>query len=286
MRNHKNWVVIHALAATAILFVSSRAVLAQAIQDRQQIVTNGKATLQVTVRGRGIPIVFIPSLGRGVHDFDDLSRHLARSGYESVLPEPRGIGSSIGPLDGITLHDLAADVAAVIQALGGGPAILVGHAFGNRVARVVAADHPDLVKKVILLAAGGAVPMSKKTQEAFDRVFDATVSKEDRLAAIQSVFFAGGHDPKDWAGGWYPNVAKAQTAAGRATPTSEWWGGGSAPILVLQGTEDIVAVAENSERLAKEFPNRVRVVQIPHSGHAMLPEQPDLIAAAILDNIR
>jgi pimeloyl-ACP methyl ester carboxylesterase len=62
--------------------------------------------------------------------------------------------------------------------------------------------------------------------------------------------------------------------------------GGSAPILVLQGTEDVVAVPENSDNLAKEFPNRVRVIQISKAGHAMLPEQPDLIAAPILDKIR
>ena len=94
-----------------------------------------------------------------MHDFDELSQRLARSGYQTVLPEPRGIGSSAGPLEGITLHDVAGDVAAVIEALGGGSVIVVGHAFGNRVARVVATDHPLLVKHVVLLACGGAVPM-------------------------------------------------------------------------------------------------------------------------------
>ena len=78
------------------------------------------------MRGRGVPIVFIPSFGRGVHDFDELSKRLARSGYQTILPEPRGTGSSTGPLEGITLHDLAADVAAVIQAVGGGRAIVTG----------------------------------------------------------------------------------------------------------------------------------------------------------------
>ena len=265
MRNSQSSLAICALAIAVIVLIPTRTVLAQSIKDRQQIVRNGNAKLQVTLRGRGTAIVFIPSLGRGVHDFDDLSRRLAKSGYESILPEPRGIGASIGPLDGITLHDLAADVTAVIQALGARPVIIVGHAFGNRVARVVATDHPELVKKVILLAAGGDVPMSEKTQATFARVFDATLSKEERLSAIQSVFFAGGHDPKVWAGGWYFDVAKAQQAANRATPVNQWWAGGSAPMLVLQGTEDIVAVPENSAKLEKEFPNRVRVVQIPNS---------------------
>jgi pimeloyl-ACP methyl ester carboxylesterase len=259
---------------------------AQVEQERKQIVKNGKASIQVTVRGRGASIVFIPSYGRGVHDFDELSKRLARSGYQAILPEPRGIGSSTGPLDGITLHDLAADVAAVIQAFGGRPVIVVGHAFGNRVARVVATDHPRLVNHLVLLACGGAVPMSAKTREAFERVFDPTLSKEERIGAIRSTFFASGHDPMVWEGGWYFTVAKAQMAANAATRVEEWWAGGSAPILVLQATEDIIAVPENSERLAKEFPDRVRIIQIPKSGHAMLPEQPDLIASTMISNLR
>ena len=82
------------------------------------------------------------------------------------------------------------------------------------------------------------------------------------------------------------DTARAQQAANAATPVKEWWVGSSAPILVLQGTEDVVAVPENSERLAKEFPDRVRLIQIPNSGHAMLPEQPDLIASTMVTNLQ
>src|SRR2546422_11023473 len=111
------------------------------------MVKAGSASLMVTVRGQGQPIVFIPARGRSVEDFDDIGSRLAQAGYRVILPQPRGIGNSSGPLEGITLHDLAADVAAVIQAVGDGQAIIVGHAFGNRVARMTATDHPRLVKK-------------------------------------------------------------------------------------------------------------------------------------------
>ncbi len=280
----KKWIFMVVLVLPALF--PARIVYAQSVQEQHRIVKNGTARLQVTVRGRGTPIVFIPSLGRSVQDFDDLSRRVEKSGYKVILPEPRGIGSSTGPLEGITLHDLASDVAAVIRAFNGGPAIVVGHAHGNRVARAVATDYPRLVKQVVLLAAGGLVPMSKQTQEAFGRVFNPTLPKEERLAAIKLTFFASGHDATVWQGGWYFDVAKAQQAATAAVSIKEWWAGGSAPILVLQGTEDVIAVPENSAKLASEFPNRVRVIQIPNAGHAMLPEQPDLIATAILSNLR
>ena len=56
------------------------------MQERQQIVRNGKASLHVTVRGRGSPIVFIPFLGRGADDFDDFSRRLVTARSQAILP--------------------------------------------------------------------------------------------------------------------------------------------------------------------------------------------------------
>jgi pimeloyl-ACP methyl ester carboxylesterase len=47
------------------------------------------------------------------------------------------------------MHDLANDVAFSIRSVSDGPAVLLGHAFGNMLARMVTTDHPDLVKAVI-----------------------------------------------------------------------------------------------------------------------------------------
>jgi pimeloyl-ACP methyl ester carboxylesterase len=69
----------------------------------------------------------------------------------------RGIGESRGSLGDTSLHDLAVDVAEFLEAMDCGPAHLVGHAFGNRVARCLAVDRPSLVRSVTLLAAGGLI---------------------------------------------------------------------------------------------------------------------------------
>ncbi len=285
MHRCRNGVPGKAFAAVFVLFLTATSVFGQTARDQQRTVTNGPATLQVAVRGGGAPIVFIPSLGRSVHDFDDLSLRLEKAGYQVILPEARGIGASTGPMDGITLHDLASDTAAVVEALGGRPAVIIGHAFGNQVARAVAVDRPSLVKEVILLSAGGLVPTPKEVDEKVVRVFDPALPSDDRFAAMGMVFFAPGHDPRVWRDGWFLNAAHAQRAAQKATPVKDWWAGGSAPILVLQGANDVISVPENAERLAKEFPDRVRVIPIPSAGHAMLPEQPEAIASAILNNL-
>jgi len=260
-----------------------KAAVAQSELTRREIVRAGPATLQVTIRGKGEPIVFIPSRGRGAQDFDALSNRLAQAGYQVILPEPRGIGGSTGPLKGITYHDLASDVAATIQSLVGRPATVIGHDFGNRIARTLASNYPRLVKQLILLSAGGMVPRSPEVEKLTTHFWESALSREDRLAAIRQIFFAAGNDvPGTWEEGWYFEVARAQRASDTRTSLKEWWAGGSAPMLVVQGTEDVVALPENAKRLAAEFPGRVTLVEIPHAGHALLPEQPEQIEKEIL----
>ena len=107
-------------------------------------------------QGEGEPIVLLlPFGGLTVGYLEVLSRDLADAGYRVVRINFRGSGKSTGSGEGITLHTLADDVAGVIQALKLGPTNVAGHAFGNRVARTLAADHPELVHTVILFAAGG-----------------------------------------------------------------------------------------------------------------------------------
>jgi len=270
----------------AMICVVPEGALAQSSPIRREIVHAGPATIQVMVRGRGEPIVFIPSRGRGVEDFDTLSNRLVQAGYQAILPEPRGIGGSTGLLADITYHDLASDFAATIQTLVGRPATVIGHDFGNRIARTLASDHPRLVKQLILLSAGGMVPRSPEMEEATTRFWETPLSREDRLAAIRQIFFAAGNYDRTWEEGWYFEVARAQRASDARTPLREWWAGGSVPMLVLQGTEDVIAVPENANRLATEFPDRVTLVAIPRAGHALLPEQPEQIEKAILAYLR
>src|SRR5580765_5640998 len=98
---------------------------------RHVMVTRGDARLEVWTQGAGPAIVLLPSLGRGAADFDPIAASLADAGFRVLRPQPRGIGRSAGPWQGVTLEDLAADIAAVIERDNDGPAFVVGHAFGN-----------------------------------------------------------------------------------------------------------------------------------------------------------
>jgi pimeloyl-ACP methyl ester carboxylesterase len=270
----------------SVLWFAHASAVADFAAPSAQLIKAGTATIEVAVEGSGPTVVFVPSYGRGADDFADLAKRVAGAGFRAVLPQPRGIGQSAGPLQGLTLHDWAADVAAVVEATGDEPATIIGHAFGNRVARMVAADHPRIVKQLILLAAGGAVPAPPEIMDALARVFDERLSRTEHLAAVKAVFFERDHDPSVWEHGWHPDVYRAQRSAADATALASWWGAGSAPMLVLQAAEDAIAVPANSERLHTEYPSRVTLIKIPRSGHAMLPEQPDLIASLVIGYLK
>lgn len=250
--------------------------------DRRHLVEGPGGPLEVfDWDGGGAGAVLLPSLGRGARDFDDLADRLRRAGRRALCPQPRGLGSSTTELSGLTLADLADDVAAVVSSLLGAPAVVVGHAFGNRVARLTATRHPDLVRAVALLACGGLVPPSPEAAEALLRVFGPTLSDEEHLAAVATAFFAPGNDPAVWREGWNAAVAAAQVAATRATPVETWWAGGAVPLLVIQPADDVMAVPANAHHLAATYPDRVTLVEVPDAGHALLPEQPETVARVL-----
>src|SRR5262245_40584625 len=79
----------------------------------RELVRSPDGEIDVIVEGAGPPILLLPSRGRDSEDYDEVAHGLAQSGFRVLRPQPRGIGKSIGPLQGLTLHDFARDVAAV-----------------------------------------------------------------------------------------------------------------------------------------------------------------------------
>ncbi len=237
--------------------------------------------VEALVDGAGPLVVMIPSLGRPAEDFDDLARRVVATGFTAARVQPRGIGRSTGPMQDQTLFDLAADAALVIETMGA-PAIVIGHAFGQREARALAAARPDLVRRVVLLAAGGKVPIPEKARQALFGCFDGTLTPAQHLENVRDAFFAAGNDAAVWRDGWHAETARVQSTATQATPLAEWWGAGTVPLLVVQALQDAITLPENGRALKAEFGPRVTLVEIEGAGHAMLPEQPEKIAQAVL----
>jgi pimeloyl-ACP methyl ester carboxylesterase len=233
------------------------------------------------VQGKGPLIVMLPSLGRDVEDFEHISTLLVDAGYRVACPSPRGIGASTGRMDKLTLHDFGRDVVSVIDAEGGEPAFVAGHAFGNWTARIVAVDRPDLVRAVIILAAGPRV-VAQGPGAGLPHCMDKSLDAAVRLGWIKKVFFAEASDASVWLDGWNPEAANAHRAAKAATPIDTWWGAGNARILDVRALEDAFAPQEAGWQLSQDLgTQRVTTVAIANAGHALLPEQPTAVAQAI-----
>jgi pimeloyl-ACP methyl ester carboxylesterase len=207
---------------------------------------------------------------------------MIKRGYRVAAPEPRGIGKSQGPFEGISFHDLAADVAAVIEAEGG-KAVIGGHAFGQKVGRTVAMDHPDLVRCVIMLAGAGRAIIPAPVRMAIMQSSDPTLSDADRIEALKIAFFAPGHDPvaAGWLKGWYPEIKKVQLGAESRTKDDEFIPAGRAPILDMQAEFDTVVPPTARQDLKNELGERVTIQVIRDAGHALIPEQPAAVAAGM-----
>jgi pimeloyl-ACP methyl ester carboxylesterase len=252
--------------------------------ERVSYVQNGDAKLRVFVEGSGPAIVLLPGQGRGPRDFDELAKQLVSAGYRVVRPEPRGFGESVGPVEGLTLRDNARDVASAIEKVGAAPAIVAGWAYGNRVARMIASERPELVRGVVLIAAGGKFPPKPEVMAGLRTVQDKSLPLEKRAEAARTVLYG----PKSTISATdmrldevSATTIKAQLLA-PTVPLEAWWDGGKVPMLVLQGLYDVIAPPENGRSLKRDHPERVTLVEFEDLGHSMARERPDLVANAIV----
>ncbi|WP_438727752.1 alpha/beta fold hydrolase [Parasphingorhabdus sp. DH2-15] len=243
-------------------------------------------TIAYFVQGSGKSIILLPSVGREASDFNELAATLITHGYRTIAIEPPGIGQSALPDNDMTLFDLADDVAAVLRAelTTRENAVIIGHAFGNRVARATAASYGDQVDALILIAAGGKQPIPPRADRALKASFNPLNVASRRIGDIRYAFFANGNTVPDyWQRGWHINTAQLQAQAVRLTDAAKWWLGGNKPILVIQGDKDTIAPIEDAgQALVDDGKGRVEMVVVRKAGHALLPERPRVISDAVL----
>jgi 3-oxoadipate enol-lactonase len=134
--------------------------------------------LAVESTGAGPAVVFLHGIG-GTSNVYQVQADALSSTYQVIRPDFAGAGRS--PARGeISIDSHAADIAAVLDALGAGPAVVVGHSMGTLVARALAARHPARVAGLALL--GPVQPPDDAGREAI--VARAAVLRAEGPAAI------------------------------------------------------------------------------------------------------
>jgi len=124
------------------------------IGSHHRVIVNGVG-LHLVEAGQGPPVVML----HGFPEFWYSWRHqipaLAAAGYRPVAPDLRGYNESDKP-PGVASYrsdKLVGDVAGLIEYLGAGPVVVVGHDWGGLIAWLLVMRRPELVRGLVVLNA-------------------------------------------------------------------------------------------------------------------------------------
>ena len=114
------------------------------------------AEIHYTVTGSGPPLLLIAGTAcDGTYWSPYQAPDFARD-FTVITFDQRGTGKTVTHIPDYSTTRLAADCAAIIAAVGRGPAYVLGHSMGGRVAQLVALDHGQHVKALVLASTGSS----------------------------------------------------------------------------------------------------------------------------------
>jgi len=127
----------------------------------------------------GVPVVFLHSFGGDAANWRAQLGHL-RAERRAIAVDLRGHGGSDRPRDGdYTVPAMAADVAAVADALGLQYFVLVGHSMGGSVAVAYAGRFPERVAGLVAVGTPGRTPpeQASAVMERLEARYDETMAQ-------------------------------------------------------------------------------------------------------------
>jgi pimeloyl-ACP methyl ester carboxylesterase len=130
------------------------------------VIANGIA-LHVAELGSGPLVLLLHGMPTFWWTYAQQLIDLADAGFRAVAVDLRGYGASDKPPRGYDPTTMAADIAALVTALGERDAVLVGNDVGGLLAWTVAAHNPQVVRRLVVL--GTAHPLSLRHAILTDR---------------------------------------------------------------------------------------------------------------------
>ncbi|WP_433073223.1 alpha/beta fold hydrolase [Dactylosporangium sp. CA-052675] len=258
--------------------------------------------LHYMARGEGdTTVVFASGMGLS-RSVWGLVQPLVAARTRAVVYDRAGTGRSDDDPEPLTLGRMAADLDALLRALGDGPFVLVGHSWGGPLVRAAAAAEPDRVRGLVLVD-----PTDERCELYFAKAARRRFALTRRLVGamartglyrpmaarpgmVQPSDVAAEHRAEDF------TVRAARTMAAELECLLEDLGPlrdeppslGDLPVTVISGTAPArfdrgvrAAVTDAHRRTADALPNG-RLVPAAASGHLVMFTEPELIAAEAL----
>ncbi|UYP19512.1 alpha/beta hydrolase [Rhodococcus sp. Z13] len=260
------------------------------------IATVNGIPLNYQVKGTGDLVVLVMGTGSPgrVWDLHQVPA-LVKAGYRVATFDNRGIAPSGESVDGMTIDDLVADTAGLIELLGG-PAHVVGTSMGARVAQELALARPELVRKAVFLA--GHARMDRFQQvltEGERQLYDSGVELPAKYqAAVTAVMnlspasLADENSARDWldifefSSGRTSAGVRAQLGMDRAFDRRAAYRAIKVPCLAVGFADDRMIPAYLSREVADAIPG-ARYEEIPDAGHYGYLERPEAVNKVLID---
>jgi len=259
----------------------------------QRFVRRGAVDLAYERRGAGAPVVLIQGLGMPGRMWLGLPGALLRLGHTVVTPDARGTGLS-GGRPPFSMAQLADDVAAVVEDVGCGPALVLGISFGGMVAQHLALRRPDLVAGLVLAATTCGLPHGRPPGLMATAVLlrsvvapsaNATAALERRLVHPETLR----RRPdvlRPWRAAIGQSPTRARTVVGQMMATAGHSTGFAlhricCPTEVIAGDSDLIIPTANAAILARRIRGAVHTL-VSSTGHVFPIEEPRALPAAVV----
>jgi pimeloyl-ACP methyl ester carboxylesterase len=147
----------------------------------------GDVRMFFTDDGDGDPILFVHGFSCDSHDWSWQLPHFAAAGHRLIAADLRGHGRSSVPDSGYVPRTFADDLARLLDHVGCGPVVAVGHSLGGAIVSALAVEHPDVVQAVVSVDPGYLLP--EEIRPFLDEVI-GSMATADPVAVSQSFLSA------------------------------------------------------------------------------------------------
>jgi pimeloyl-ACP methyl ester carboxylesterase len=229
----------------------------------------------------GVPVIFLTHLAAVLDNWDPRVVDGIAAHHRVIAFDNRGVGASSGSTPD-TIEAMAKDAVAFIRALGLEQVDLFGFSMGGMIAQVIAADEPQLVRKLILAGTGpaGGEGITKVTRIAHLDTLRGLLSLQDPK---QFLFFTRTPEGRRAGEAFLARLKERSENRDKAISLRSYgaqlkaihrWGKQPAvdlsvirqPVLVANGESDRMVPTANSVDLAQRLPDAELVVY-PDAGH-------------------
>lgn len=230
----------------------------------------------------GIPVILLHGYTDSWYSFSQIMPLLDQK-YRVYALDQRGHGESDRPVGGYAMQQFAADVIAFMDAMKIKQATIVGHSMGSFVAQHVAAEAPERVKRLVLMATATTIhtnELARQLQREVNALTDPVPQKFVHEFQVSTAFQPLSNEffqtvlkesMKLPAHVWREVMAEMMSPDAGA-PLKKI----KAPTLVLWGDKDFFPRSEQNA-LVSGIPNAVLKVY-KDTGHALHWERPETFA--------